>query len=90
MQYVRDLGHWCPVTRLYVDETSGQHYAVTVLDFYTATGTEVFLSDDRGIAIDVDGDPENGLTPILRLPDGTSFEQALSALEEHLLASAST
>lgn len=84
MRYVRDLGHWCPTTRLYVDDTSGQHYAVTVLDFYTATGTEVFLCTEQGIAIDADGDPENGLTPILRLPVGTTFGQAVDALVDHL------
>lgn len=41
----------------------------------------VFLCDERGIAIDADGDPTNGLTPLLTLPPGTTFEQACAAAE---------
>lgn len=32
---------------------------------HAPVGVDVFLSDDRGMVIDYDGDPANGLTPIL-------------------------
>ena len=44
--------------------------------------TEVFLADDRGTPIDADGDPANGLTPLLRCAPGTTHEQALAELAE--------
>ena len=48
MQFVSDLPHWVPVTRLY--EHDGRHIAVSVLDFWDAEGTEVFLCDADGVA----------------------------------------
>lgn len=42
--------------------------------------TEVFLADEHGVPIDADGDPANGLTALLRLPPGTTHDQALAAL----------
>ena len=81
MEFVTDLPHWVPHTRLYRHEESGRHIAVSVIDFYDATGTEVFLCDEQGVAIDADGDPTNGLTPLLTLPPGTTFEQACAAAE---------
>ena len=81
MEFVTDLPHWVPHTRLYRHEESGRHIAVSVIDFYDATGTEVFLCDEQGVAIDADGDPANGLTPLLELPPGTTFEQACAAAE---------
>lgn len=78
MEYIAELSGWVPVTRLYRHE-SGQHIAVSVIDFWTATGTEVFLCDEQGIAVDADSDPANGLTPILVMPAGTSFEEACEA-----------
>lgn len=78
--YVSDLDFWAPVTKLY-RLSGGQHVAITVLDFFTACGTEVFLCDERGVAIDADGDGSNGLTPILRLPAGTSYDVALQEAE---------
>ena len=81
MEFVTDLPHWVPHTRLYRHEESGRHIAVSVIDFYDATGTEVFLCDEQGVAIDADGDPANGLTPLLELPHGTTFEQACAAAE---------
>ena len=44
--------------------------------------TEVFLADEHGVPIDADGDPANGLTALLRLPPGTTHEQALEELEK--------
>ncbi len=43
--------------------------------------TEVFLADEHGVPIDADGDPANGLTPLLRCAPGTTHEQALEELE---------
>ena len=43
--------------------------------------TLVHLCDVDGLAIDADGDPANGLTPLLTLPPGTTFEQACAAAE---------
>ena len=42
--------------------------------------TVVFLADERGQVVDGDGDPTNGLTPVLRCPGGTSHEDALRQL----------
>ncbi|GAA3963179.1 DUF7572 family protein [Gordonia caeni] len=43
--------------------------------------TEVFLADEHGTPIDADGDPTNGLTPLLRLPAGTTHAQAIAEVE---------
>ncbi|NMO00839.1 hypothetical protein HH308_06380 [Gordonia sp. TBRC 11910] len=74
MEFITDLPHWVPVTRLY--RHGDHHVAVTVLDFWDARGTNVFLCDEQGVAIDADGDPSNGLTALLELEHGTTFEQA--------------
>lgn len=44
------------------------------------TGTEVFRADESAVVLDADGDPANGMTPLLTLPDGTSFADALAQL----------
>lgn len=44
--------------------------------------TEVFLADEHGVPIDADGDPANGMTPLLRCAPGTAHEQALEELEQ--------
>ena len=79
MEFITDLPHWVPVTRLY--RHGDHHIAVSVLDFWDAEGTHVFLCDADGVAIDADGDPANGLTPLLELPPGTTFEEACAAAE---------
>ena len=43
--------------------------------------TEIFLCDEHAVPIDADGDPTNGLTPLLRLPAGTTHEQALAEVD---------
>lgn len=40
---------------------------------------DVFLADDEGVPIDADGDPANGMTPLLRVPDCDDFAAALKA-----------
>ena len=42
--------------------------------------TEIFLADADAVPIDADGDPCNGLTPLLRCEPGTTHAQALAAL----------
>ncbi|TWS25345.1 hypothetical protein FK268_09125 [Tsukamurella sputi] len=83
MEHVADLDWWCPVTKLY-RARDGQHYAITCLDFWTASGTEVFLADENGIAIDADGDPTNGLTALVRWDDQMDHETAVARLTEWL------
>lgn len=46
--------------------------------------TEVFLADKNGRLVDADGDPTNGMTPLVRLPAGTSHEEALELAEKYL------
>lgn len=43
--------------------------------------TKVFLCSAEGVAIDADGDPTNGLTPLLILDVGTTFDEACAAAE---------
>lgn len=46
--------------------------------------TLVFLADADAQPIDADGDPTNGLTPVLTLPAGTTHEQAVAEAERVL------
>ena len=48
--------------------------------------TEVFLCDENAQPIDADGDPTNGLTPLVRLAPGTTHDEALVQAEKYLLA----
>ena len=41
-------------------------------------GVLVFLADERGNPVDADGDPLNGMTPLLQLDEG-NHEDGLSA-----------
>lgn len=43
------------------------------------TQAYVFLADENAVVLDADGDPANGLTPIVRVEDCETFEAALSA-----------
>lgn len=65
-----DLAHWAPVTRHY--QVEGGHLAVTVQSFMTATGTDVYLCDERAIA--------PTLEPIVSYPAGTTHTEALERL----------
>lgn len=44
------------------------------------TTAEVFLSDENAVVLDADFNPANGLTPLSRINDCTSHEQALSLM----------
>lgn len=81
MQFVADLPNWVPVTKLFRHEATDRHIAVSVIDFYDARGTEVFLCDETGVAIDADNNPANGLTPLLVCDVGTSHEDACTQAE---------
>lgn len=65
-----DLAHWAPVTRHYAVE--GGHLAVTVHSFLTATGTDIYLCDERAVAA--------SLEPIAEYPEGTTHTAALELL----------
>lgn len=61
-----DIGNSVPIVSL-----------IPVADSVPAD-TVVILADEQGQPIDSDGDPTNGLTPVLRCPGGTSAEDALA------------
>lgn len=46
--------------------------------------TEVFLCDENARLVDADGDPTNGMTALLRLAGGTTFDDAVRVAEQHL------
>ena len=48
------------------------------------TPVEVFLCDENAVVIDADGDPTNGMTALLRLDPGTTFDEAVTATEQEL------
>ena len=64
------MSHWSPVTRHY--EVDGGHLAVTVHNFLTAIGTDVFFCDERAIA--------PAMQPIAVYPEGTTHTEALELL----------
>ncbi|OBJ41316.1 hypothetical protein A5630_23020 [Mycolicibacterium mucogenicum] len=53
--------------------------ALPIKEAHLPTHADVFLSDADANVLDADGDPANGMTPLLRVPDCESFEQALAA-----------
>lgn len=83
MEFVTDLTNMCPVTKLY-RASDGQHYAIMCADFYTAQHTEVFLADERGMLIDADGDPANGLTALVRWDEQMDHDIAAARLVDWL------
>jgi len=48
------------------------------------THADVFLADADAVPIDADGNPANGLTPLMRIPGCDSFTDALAAAGYHL------
>lgn len=64
-----NMDHWAPVTRLYA--VDGGYLAVTVLNFFTATGTHIHFCDEQGIPI---GDTMQAL---VEYPAGTTHNEAL-------------
>lgn len=42
--------------------------------------TEVFLADENAVVLDADGDPANGMTPLLRCDGPVPVEHALAQL----------
>ena len=83
---------WMPPTTWHVRGADGRYLLVTVLDLgkhlpagipvahlRLPTGVRVFLADERGQAIDADGDPHNGMTPLHELSDGTHVDGLAAA-----------
>lgn len=46
---------------------------------------DVFLCDENAVLIDADGDPANGMTPLLTLDHSASFDDAVVAAEKALV-----
>lgn len=65
-----DMAHWAPVTRHY--QVDGGYLAVTVQRLLGATGTDIYLCDERAVA--------PTLEPIAHYPDGTTHNAALELL----------
>lgn len=65
-----DMAHWVPVTRHY--QVDGGYLAVSVNQFLTAEGTDVYFCDERAVAPTME--------PIMSYPDGTTHEEALQML----------
>lgn len=69
------------VPRFYVAETLAARDGITVpiSPSHLPTHADVFLADESAVVLDADGDPANGLTPLVRVPDCDNFTDALSA-----------
>jgi hypothetical protein len=65
-----DMGGWMPVARHY--EVDGGWLVVVVCNFLTATGTDVFYTDEAGGA--------QSMEPIAQYPNGTTHDDALTNL----------
>jgi len=63
-----DVAHWIPVARHY--EVDGGHIVVVAYNFFTATGTEVFYSDENAGPF--------SMQPIAKFPEGTTHDEALA------------
>ena len=53
---------------------------VPVSQLHLPKTVDVFLADENAVVLDADFDPANGLTPLCRIDDCTSHEQALSLM----------
>ena len=82
---------WMPPTTWHVRGADGRYLLVTVLQldramrgipmsiFRLPTGVRVFLADERGQPVDADGDPTNGMTPLISLDEGTHIDGLTAA-----------
>lgn len=100
-----DVSWMCPVTHLYKTQAGhllvcvrdramivelAQDLGVPIFPSHVPLGVDAFLADERGQVVDYDGNPANGLTPILSTdsrsfamtidPDLRTHEDALEAL----------
>lgn len=86
--YLLDGGQHILITRADdiqpVPEGLVQFVAGIRVDEVIPPQVEVFLCDENAQPIDADGDPTNGLTPLLRLDPDTSFNDACAAADEEL------
>ncbi|MBM7280382.1 hypothetical protein JTZ10_21795 [Gordonia rubripertincta] len=58
----------------------GMQAAPMALSHIHPIPTTVVLADEAGVAVDADGDPQNGLTALAEYPPGTTVQDALAAL----------
>lgn len=77
---------WMPPTTWWCKGSDGQYLLITHLELHRTmpgipvdrvrlpTGVLVLLADDRGQAVDSDGDPTNGMTPLITLDDGDHLD----------------
>ncbi len=61
-------------------ESFGNLLKIPVNLLHLPKTVDVFLSDENAVVLDADLDPANGLTPLCRIEDCTSHEQALSLM----------
>lgn len=54
-------------------------FSVPISAVNLPTHADVFLSDADANVLDADGDPANGMTPLVRVPDCNDFAAALAA-----------
>lgn len=59
-----------------IEACTGIRLPVSSVNF--PTHADVFLSDADANVLDADGDPANGMTPLLRVPDCNDFAAALA------------
>lgn len=90
------LPHYCPKTNHYrctdgettwyllitvaSAESLGNLLGIPVNMLHLPKTVDVFLADENAVVLDADFDPANGLTPLCRIEDCTSHEQALSLM----------
>lgn len=63
----------------FIGTLEGLGIELPVSEYQLPNYADVFLADDEGVPIDSDGDPANGMTPLLRVPDCDDFATALAA-----------
>ncbi|MGW8935970.1 DUF7572 family protein [Gordonia terrae] len=70
-------------------ESVAEYLGVADVPIYQSqvpAGVDVYLADERGVVLDADGDPANGMTPLAVLPDTSTHAEALEALGYNVAA----
>lgn len=55
-------------------------FPMRVIESHLPKHVDVFLADENGVVLDADQNPANGLTPLCRIDDCTTHDQALSLM----------
>ncbi|OHT56010.1 MULTISPECIES: DUF7572 family protein [Mycobacteroides] len=61
-------------------ESLGNRLGIPVNILHLPKAVDVFLSDENAVVLDADFDSANGLTPLCRINDCTSHDEALSLM----------